>query len=548
MARIPRLGEAVGIALVSLSFTLALALVSHTPGDPSFFAHAATEGAAHNIVGRAGATLSEACLQIFGLVSYFLVVVGAWLGLRRVLGKGGPGILATLVGFGGMLLGLLPLLHLALGQNLLGPGVDAGGILGAAIGDAMVSVMNRAGAIIFSLTVVLVCAVVSTQVSFPDVLKVLGGAAAAAARKGRTAFARFTERRRRDRMREQVVKKQARAQTLEVPAAVARPKPEAAPTPQPAKAPRLAAGAPPEPEPRPAPKQARLPMGPGERGFTLPPLSLLQAAPGSATVDDKALFAKAKKLTEKCREFGVDGSVIEIHPGPVVTTFEFKPDAGIKYSKVTSLADDLCLAMEAESVRIDRVSGKSTVGIEVPNDTRETIYMREMLESEKFQKSPSRLTLALGKTIDGEPYVADLGKMPHLLIAGATGAGKSVTLNSIIASVLFRQKEASPDGAETQCREVIACYQLAEHPLRSGTRLPGHRARRCVTRQRTENPVPGLIVLQICVGHRQECARFRRTLRLHRRDRCQFSRVPDRQRVQDQRVDHREDGGVRANP
>jgi S-DNA-T family DNA segregation ATPase FtsK/SpoIIIE len=159
-------------------------------------------------------------------------------------------------------------------------------------------------------------------------------------------------------------------------------------------------------------------------------------------VDDKALFAKAKKLTEKCREFGVDGSVIEIHPGPVVTTFEFKPDAGVKYSKVTSLADDLCLAMEAESVRIDRVSGKSTVGIEVPNETRETIFMRELIESEKFQRSPSKLTLALGKRIDGEVYMTDLAKMPHLLIAGATGAGKSVTLNSIIASILFR---ATPD-------------------------------------------------------------------------------------------------------
>jgi S-DNA-T family DNA segregation ATPase FtsK/SpoIIIE len=155
-------------------------------------------------------------------------------------------------------------------------------------------------------------------------------------------------------------------------------------------------------------------------------------------VDDKELFLKAKVLTEKCREFGVEGAVIEIHPGPVVTTFEFKPDAGIKYSKITSLADDLCLAMEAESVRIDRIAGKSTVGIEVPNRTRETIHLRELLESERCQKSGSKLTLALGKRIDGEPYVTDLARMPHLLIAGATGAGKSVTLNSIIASILYR--------------------------------------------------------------------------------------------------------------
>ena len=150
----------------------------------------------------------------------------------------------------------------------------------------------------------------------------------------------------------------------------------------------------------------------------------------------------ARLLEEKCREFAVEGQVAQIHPGPVVTTFEFKPEAGVKYSKVTSLADDLCLAMQAESVLIDRIPGKSTVGIQIPNPNREAISLRELLESDAYQRSTSKLTLALGKTIHGEPYVTDLATMPHLLIAGLTGTGKSVGLNSMLTSILYR---ATPD-------------------------------------------------------------------------------------------------------
>ncbi len=134
--------------------------------------------------------------------------------------------------------------------------------------------------------------------------------------------------------------------------------------------------------------------------------------------------------------------MVQIHPGPVVTTFEFKPDAGVKYAKITSLADDLCLAMQAESVLIDRIPGKSTVGVQIPNDTREQISLRELLESEVYRRSSSKLTLTLGKTIHGEPYVADLATMPHLLIAGSTGTGKSVGINAMLTSILYR---ATPD-------------------------------------------------------------------------------------------------------
>jgi DNA segregation ATPase FtsK/SpoIIIE, S-DNA-T family len=192
----------------------------------------------------------------------------------------------------------------------------------------------------------------------------------------------------------------------------------------------------------PLPEPEKLPAERKRGAYAEPPLALLDAPKGERKVDERELMEGARLLEEKCREFSVEGAVVQIHPGPVVTTYEFKPDAGVKYSKITGLADDLCLAMQAESVLIDRIPGKSTVGIQIPNPNREQISLRELLESEAYRRSASRLTLALGKTIHGEPFVSDLATMPHLLIAGSTGTGKSVSVNAMLSSILFR---ASPD-------------------------------------------------------------------------------------------------------
>jgi DNA segregation ATPase FtsK/SpoIIIE, S-DNA-T family len=176
--------------------------------------------------------------------------------------------------------------------------------------------------------------------------------------------------------------------------------------------------------------------------YKLPSIELLEPPIGHHEQAEEELRERATILAEKCKEFSVTGHIHRINPGPVVTTFEFKPDPGIKYSRVVGLADDLCLALKAESIRIDRIPGKSTVGIEAPNAHREKIFLRDIVESPKFQQTPSKLAVALGKTINGEEYIADLARMPHLLIAGATGAGKSVLLNSLICSILYK---ASPE-------------------------------------------------------------------------------------------------------
>ncbi|HEY0169606.1 MAG TPA: DNA translocase FtsK [Pyrinomonadaceae bacterium] len=157
---------------------------------------------------------------------------------------------------------------------------------------------------------------------------------------------------------------------------------------------------------------------------------------------DEELLQIAQRIAEKCKEFNVTGQIKHIRPGPVVTTYEFKPDPGVKYSRIIDLADEFRHALEVESIRIDRPPRSPHLDIEVPNPERETIFMREVLESRQFRESPSKLTLALGKTIDGINYTADLTRMPHLLIAGATGTGKSVCLNSLVVSILYK---ARPD-------------------------------------------------------------------------------------------------------
>ncbi|MFN0139408.1 MAG: DNA translocase FtsK [Pyrinomonadaceae bacterium] len=176
--------------------------------------------------------------------------------------------------------------------------------------------------------------------------------------------------------------------------------------------------------------------------YKLPTSDMLNPPQARIQHDEEELRSIAKDLAVKTAEFNVGGHVVNILKGPIVTTYEFKPDAGVKYSRVTGLVDDLCLALKAESIRIDRIPGKAYVGIEVPNKKRETIFLREGIESPKFEESKGLLTLALGKTIDGVNYIADLAKMPHLLIAGATGAGKSVGVNTLVMSILYK---ARPD-------------------------------------------------------------------------------------------------------
>jgi S-DNA-T family DNA segregation ATPase FtsK/SpoIIIE len=354
----------------------------------------------------------------------------------------------------------------------------AGGYAGEFLAKEMSDYLNRTGAMIVILTLIFLAIIISTQFSFGRFFAAVIEGLRRSTMRGSEAFQAWREERRREKQRREVIAKHTKkglapafagasagpetsagksAQALDPDlAAKGRKKhddddEEAAPAKAPlfgglkpfgpAKPPKVTMPAATLPLPDPEP----MTKAPAERRkgeYALPPVALLDAPKTIRKIDERELMDGARLLEEKCREFSVEGTVAQIHPGPVVTTFEFKPDAGVKYSKITSLADDLCLAMQAESVLIDRIPGKSTVGIQIPNRTREQISLRELLESEAYRRSTSKLTLMLGKTIHGEPYVADLATMPHLLIAGSTGAGKSVGINGMLTSILYR---ATPD-------------------------------------------------------------------------------------------------------
>jgi DNA segregation ATPase FtsK/SpoIIIE, S-DNA-T family len=485
-----RLSEVVGVAFFALSLIWLIALASYSPLDPVWFFNTGPDVPPENFAGRVGAFLAELSFQVVGYAAYLAPVAAAVVGWHyfwcRVLDA--PYTKA----FGGALLFgcTAAILALAFGSTrVAGKEFHAGGYVGTALARLLAEYLNRTGSIILILTLLFLAVILSTQFSFGRLFAAIGGmihdqwSAALGALRARR------EERQRERQRREVLKKHLQKQGRDeqptvatagrgsgTPArddrgasrpAVGRPGDRASETPAPQPRPsrtaavmgaaaaalKAASSKPtpppaikrmpiPTPAPLPLPEPDKLPVERKRGEYTYPPMALLDSPKAERKIDERELMEGARLLEDKCREFSVEGSVVQIHPGPVVTTYEFKPDAGVKYSKITGLADDLCLAMQAESVLIDRIPGKSTVGIQIPNPNREQISLRELLESDAYRRSQSRLTLALGKSIHGEPFVADLASMPHLLIAGSTGTGKSVSVNAMLSSILFR---ASPD-------------------------------------------------------------------------------------------------------
>jgi DNA segregation ATPase FtsK/SpoIIIE, S-DNA-T family len=478
-----RVSEFVGVVLFALALMWLISLASYNPSDPVLFFTTGPDAAPLNFGGRVGAFMAELSYQLLGYSAYLVPVVLVVSGWHYFWCRVPDAAYTKLVG-AGLLFGCVSsFLSLAFGTlRVANREIAAGGSVGTLLSSFLAEYLNKTGSIILILTLLFLSIILSTQFSigrlFGVVFQLVRDRWAAVLDGVRAR----REERRRERQRQEVLKKHldksgpkldptkperdpqddsaplpARAKAAPVKPAPAeeapRPSRAAAVVGAAAAALRAASSRPTPPSikrPTTAAMEPTLPLSdpekvPAERkrgAYAQPPLALLDAPRGEQKVDERELMDGAKHLEEKCREFSVEGAVVQIHPGPVVTTYEFKPDAGVKYSKITGLADDLCLAMQAESVLIDRIPGKSTVGIQIPNPHREQISLRELLESEAYRRSTSRLTLALGKTIHGEPFVSDLATMPHLLIAGSTGTGKSVSVNAMLSSILFR---ATPD-------------------------------------------------------------------------------------------------------
>jgi S-DNA-T family DNA segregation ATPase FtsK/SpoIIIE len=467
-----RLSEIVGVALFAAALIWIVSLASYEPSDPVWFFSTGSHAVPVNFAGRVGAFLAEVSFQLFGYAAYLipavLVVIGwNYFWCRKVDAAG------TKVA-GAVLLFTCSSAFLSLLFSTLDTGGKSfrdGGYVGDWIARELAEILNRTGSLIVVITLVVLAVIMSTQFSFGRMMASVVGGVHEASERLYVAFSEWRESRRREKQRREVIAKHTKkaglaadkAAVAEAAAGVIAKPPRkreasgdddapAATAPAaaygnpksfvPPKPPKVSMPAPTLPLNEPEPIKAAAAPERKKGEYTLPPAALLDAAKAERKVDERELMDGARLLEEKCREFSVEGSVVQIHPGPVVTTFEFKPDAGVKYSKITGLADDLCLAMQAESVLIDRIPGKSTVGIQIPNATREHISLRELLESEAYHKSSSKLSIALGKTIHGEPYIADLATMPHLLIAGSTGAGKSVGINGMLTSILYR---ATPD-------------------------------------------------------------------------------------------------------
>ena len=539
--------ELKGAALLGFALMLLLSFATYDPRDPTPWFSTGAMGEPRNWIGRYGAFISELFVgQAFGIAAFVLPLGLLLAGWRLLWRESLDAAVTKSVGLLALVFSLAAFAFIAIKTvRFSGESIRAGGAMGETLAQFLAVRVGRFGAVVVLGLSLFAGIILTTQFSFSAFLTSLVEWFGAHVTSLQVAFAHWRETRRKEHLRQQVIKKHAaRTQEeaepeeatildaaearyidlplheasakLEAPTglvfdpptpvsgapALATTPPEAAiagpfarafqdldlnpgsPSPKPFFLPAPVAAsvvpiqtsmipepraavwqdlaAPPQAPPADAPSRALLrrkrePLSAAGQearataqrgGFALPPLTLLDIPISSSGFDRARLSDKARLLEAKCKEFGVAGSIVEIHPGPVVTTYEFKPDAGVKYARVVSLADDLALALEAESVRIDRMGGRGTVGIEIPNDEREMIGLRAVLDSDHARRSSARLLIGLGKNVAGDTYIADLATMPHLLIAGATGTGKSVGLNCIIASLLFN---TTPD----ECRLIM---------------------------------------------------------------------------------------------
>jgi len=475
-----RLNELIGFLMCVSALLLFLALASYSPLDPSWNSASVLTGshAARNWIGVVGAFTADMLLQFFGVGAFLLVIFPTMLGMRwfRSLQVQSP--LAKSLGGIWLVMFIPAMLALLPGRLRWMHVIPIEGLLGRVIGDVLIHYLNLVGAYIVCGTVLAVALYLSTAFSF-SAIRLWAPTRFAFVTALWNRYKDWQGERAKKRQQKELEQRRISKPIVKTQLIPSRPLAQTSSASEPRRtgiermmeeeAPRsetksaiggilaeplglnAAEESTTDPEATDVEVMQRGDSGHKAKttmpriaagGYKLPSSSLLQRPDEHQQVDADELKLLAQVLTEKYAEFEIHGQITQINPGPVVTTFEFKPEAGIKYSRITNLCDDLCLALKAESILIERMAGKSTVGIQVPNRQREIIWLRENIESQEFMGSKSKMTIAMGKDINGRIVTADLAGMPHLLIAGSTGAGKSVAINAMIMSILYK---ATPD-------------------------------------------------------------------------------------------------------
>jgi DNA segregation ATPase FtsK/SpoIIIE, S-DNA-T family len=473
--RFHRLNEAGALVFLFAGLFFSLSLVSYHPQDPSWNS---ASGAlrAHNLTGFAGSYTADLCFQVLGLSAFAIPLLLWMLAWRWVRSAEIQAPVIKVMGSGMLLLSICAGLSLLPTWHPWNGAFSAGGIIGVLLADSLMTSLNLTGAALLTAICLILSLYLISTFSMATFAKWLAGPLGLLrnalvrwdnwrAERRQVALDRAQARAQRRAEKEALgetreVVREAAAELKRARAAAAGVESAHTETPPPVEQDEeipihTLEYDPPASPVAPAPVETAAPMPGLARGrfpvapevtehpeYRLPATDLLNEIPGRTSYDSLELKEIAARIKAKFEEFNVHGNVVQINPGPVVTTFEFKPEAGIKYSRITTLSEDLCLGLQAESILIERIPGKPTVGIEVPNSRRELISLRQILESEEFGESNSRLSICLGKDISGRIKVAALESMPHLLIAGSTGAGKSVMLNSMIMSILYK---ATPD-------------------------------------------------------------------------------------------------------
>ncbi len=421
--------ELLGIICFALAIIIFLSLISYNEKDRTWLTSYSNQAdqKPSNLIGIVGAQISDTLIQLFGIASFLMVIFFFAIGWNRFRGEDFLSFIPKFIGHIFFILSIVTLLSLTAGDIPYSKStIESGGSIGLAIKNFIVLQLNETGAILIATVFAIVSLVIASRISFTTLANQIKRILVDVLRNLKNFLLRKAEIHRKEKRKREVIMKhlkQMEGDEKRVKTTIKVGRKEA-----------MKEESRPKSEPMP---KTETPMR-KSKGFTLPSTSLLNVPTKRLSINQKELVEKARNIEKKYQEFSIEGKVVQIHPGPVVTTFEFKPGSGVKYSRLISLTDDLCLALKAESIRISRIPGKSTVGIEVPNEEREIIYLREIIEDDQFQNSPSKLTICLGKLIDGSNYVTDLTKMPHLLIAGATGSGKSVALNNMICSMLYK--------------------------------------------------------------------------------------------------------------